>query len=97
MIYLEIIINLYYLTLYKGYRMNWGKAKIIRLAIMIASLLLVASCGDKLTEAKNKAENAINVIAGKNQTDLKNTMDMLTFITMLYLIFLNISIGILRI
>ena len=32
--------------------MNWGKAKIIRLAIIIASLLLVASCGDKLTEAK---------------------------------------------
>ena len=51
--------------------MNWGKAKIIRLAIMIASLLLVASCGDKLTEAKNKAENAINSIAGKNQTDLE--------------------------
>lgn len=79
--------------------MNWGKEKIICLVIMIAGLLLlvVGSCGDKLTEAKNKAENAINVIAGKNQTDLKNTMDMLTFITILYLIFLNISIGILRI
>ena len=53
--------------------MNWGKAKIICLAIMIVGLLLLGSCSDKLTEAKNKAENAINAIAGKNQTDLKKT------------------------
>ena len=51
--------------------MNWGKAKIICLAIMIVGLLLLGSCSDKLTEAKNKAENAINAITGKNQTDLK--------------------------
>ena len=50
--------------------MNWGKAGIIRLAIIVSGLLLVASCGDKLTGTKNKDEKAVNEVAGITQDEI---------------------------
>ena len=50
--------------------MNWGKAGIIRLAIIVSGVLLVASCGDKLTGTKNKDEKAVNEVAGITQDEI---------------------------
>ena len=50
--------------------MNWGKAGIIRLAIIVSGVLLLASCGDKLTGTKNKDEKAVNEVAGITQDEI---------------------------
>ena len=50
--------------------MNWGKAGIIRLAIIVSGVLLLASCGDKLTGTKNKEEKAVNEVAGITQDEI---------------------------
>ena len=50
--------------------MNWGKSGLIRLAIIVSGLLLVASCGDKSTGTKNKDEKAVNEVAGITQDEI---------------------------